>query len=239
MSARSLLRVTLVCLTSCRTPPHQSVPVRLAVTRGSLLSLPVYLAESLGFFQQEGLSVTLQETVSAPKSLQSLLGGSTDVVGGGYLQVMRMAAEGRALQAFRVMQRYPGFAVIVSPRASRRIDRIEDLKGANVGTSPGSDYQALLSYLLVQPGLSPEMAEAARRVLSATIEGCLLSRLDLKRRWQSILLNLRLLLPRSCDACADVAEAHNSAQRDAGTGSCPISPDLQPANCVGRVPQAE
>ena len=154
MNVRFLLCLSLLPFISCRTS-SQETSIRLAVTRASLLYLPVYLAGPLGFFQQEGISVTLEETASAPKSMQSLLGGSSDVVAGGFLQVMRMAAEGQSLQAFLLIQRYPGFAVIVSPRASRRIERIEDLKSTNVGTSPGSDYHVLLNYLLVQHGLTP------------------------------------------------------------------------------------
>jgi hypothetical protein len=71
MNVRFLLGISLLLLMSCGTSSQEAPSIRLAVTRGSLLYLPVYLAGPLGFFQQEGVSVTLEETASAPKSMQS------------------------------------------------------------------------------------------------------------------------------------------------------------------------
>jgi NitT/TauT family transport system substrate-binding protein len=77
--------------------------------------------------------VKIEEMEGAPKSIQALFGGSVDVVAGGYLQFLDLVAQGRPLRAFLLMQRFPGFAAIVSPRASRPIHTIAELKGMNVG----------------------------------------------------------------------------------------------------------
>jgi NitT/TauT family transport system substrate-binding protein len=148
--------LAVLCLLSgCNTPARtKKTSVRIALTRGSLLPLPVKVAYHLGYFDQEGISVTLQEVANSSRSMQSLLGGSSDIVAGGFLQVVTMAVERRPVQSFLAILRYPGFAAIVSPRASRQIRSIPDLKGSNVGVpSPGSDYHQLLNYVLLRHGL--------------------------------------------------------------------------------------
>lgn len=59
------------------------IPVRLVVGLG-IAFLPVHLAHQLGFYQQEGLAVTLEDAPSTTKTTQALLGGSADVAGGLY-----------------------------------------------------------------------------------------------------------------------------------------------------------
>jgi NitT/TauT family transport system substrate-binding protein len=129
--------------------------VRLAITRGSILYFSVYLAQSLGYYDQEGVAVSFQETTGAPKSMQSLLGGTADVVCGGFMAVVMMNAERRPIQAFDVLTRYSAFVGLVSPAAHKSISRIEDLDGATVGvSSPGSDQQMLLNFICARHGVN-------------------------------------------------------------------------------------
>lgn len=57
--------------------------IHLAVTRGSLGYLPVFIAGPAGCFEKHDLSVQIEQTEGAPKSLVALLAGSVDVVAGG------------------------------------------------------------------------------------------------------------------------------------------------------------
>jgi NitT/TauT family transport system substrate-binding protein len=139
----------------------ERTPVRLAVTMGSLIYLPVFVAGPAGIFEKHGLSVKIDETEGASKSIQALLGRSVDVAACGYLQILDLVAQGRPFRAFLVMQRFPGFAAIVSPRASRRIRTIADLKGMRVGiTTPGNDGQRVLNEVLRRHGMQPEDVRA-------------------------------------------------------------------------------
>jgi NitT/TauT family transport system substrate-binding protein len=131
--------------------------VRLATTRGSLMFFPVYLGNSLGYYGQEGVNLIIDETASAPKSMQGLLGGSADVVAGGFMSVLRMRAEDRPIQAFLLLVRDPGYVALVSPNTTRSIPQVESLGGATVGvSSPGSDQHQILNYILSRRGLKPE-----------------------------------------------------------------------------------
>ena len=161
-SDRRMLTALAICASmACGSAPSskqaQHTQVRLAVTIGSFFFLPVFVAGPAGCFKKHGLTVTIEETEGASKSLQALLGGSVDVAACGYLQTLDLVAQGRPLRAFLVMQRLPGFAVIVSPRASRPIHTIADLKGMRVGIStPGIDGPRVLNEILRRHGMQPE-----------------------------------------------------------------------------------
>jgi NitT/TauT family transport system substrate-binding protein len=131
--------------------------VRVAVSRASLLYLPVFVAAPAGCFEKHELAVNIEQTEAAPKSLAALLAGTVDVVAGGYLQVLDLVAQGRRLRAFLLMQQFPGFAALALPRASMPIRTIEDVKGMKVGvSSPGSESHRILNYILLQHGVRPE-----------------------------------------------------------------------------------
>ena len=161
LSTRLLLTLSICFSMSCGSGPSSGqskrTEVRLATTRGSLFYLPVFVAGPAGCFDRQNLAVKIEETEGATKSMTALLAGTVDVVAGGYLQALDLVAQGRRLRAFLLMQQFPGQALVVSPRASKPIRSIEDLKGANVGvTSPGADTHRVLNYILRQHGMRPE-----------------------------------------------------------------------------------
>jgi NitT/TauT family transport system substrate-binding protein len=130
--------------------------LRVALARSPFTYLPVYLAEPLGFYRDENLSVTLEEFPGGAKAVEAVLGGSADIAAGFYEHAIQMAAEGRPFRAFVTMLQYPGMALVVSPKASRRIARIEDLKNTLVGVgTPGSPTHFYLNYLLSRHGIKP------------------------------------------------------------------------------------
>src|SRR5215470_3426151 len=129
--------------------------IRLAVARSPFTYLPAYLAESLGFYRDEGLTVEVAELAGGAQAIQSVIGGSADVAAGFYEHAIEMTVAGKPLQSFVMMLRYPGMALVVSPKASRAIEQIADLKGLRVGVgTPGSPTHFYLNYLLSQHGMS-------------------------------------------------------------------------------------
>ncbi len=89
LSRRPLLTLTVCFSVSCgsRAPSGQPkrTEVRLAVTRGALPYLPVFVAGPAGCFDRQNLTVKIEETEGTPKSLTALLAGAVDVIAGGYL----------------------------------------------------------------------------------------------------------------------------------------------------------
>lgn len=130
--------------------------VRLGVGGQPLLVyLPTTLADRLGYYRDEGLQVKLEDLQGGSKALQALQGGSVDVVSGYYDHTIQMQAKKRDVVAFVNMLRYPSLVVAVSPKASKPINSVADLKGTKVGvTAPGSSTDFYLKYLLVNHGLA-------------------------------------------------------------------------------------
>ena len=159
-SSLRLAAVLGVCFgIGCGSAPAAKQPghteIRIGVSRGSLLFLPVFVAGPAGCFARQNLAVRIEETKGNP--MVALVGGSLDVISGGYLQVLDLVSQGRPLRAFLLMQQFPGFAAIVSPRASRPVHTITDLKGLNIGVaSPGSESHRILNYILRQHGMRPQ-----------------------------------------------------------------------------------
>jgi NitT/TauT family transport system substrate-binding protein len=156
---RTLLTVCICFAISCGRDPSSGqskrAEIRMGVARGSLLFLPVFVAGPAGCFEKQDLDVRIEETKG--NSMVALVGGSLDVIAGGYLQLLDLVSQGRALRALVVMQQFPGFAAIVSPRASRPLHTITDLKGLNIGVaSPGTESHRILNYILRQHGMRLE-----------------------------------------------------------------------------------
>src|SRR4051812_5628117 len=70
-------------------------------------------------------------------------------------KVESTAPAGHAVQSFVTEFYRFGFLLAGSPKASREIRTIKDLKGARIGvTSPGAQLQLLVNYLLSRSGLT-------------------------------------------------------------------------------------
>lgn len=155
----------MICVTfvaafvSCRRAPDSGrVNVRIAVGgQNQMVYLPTTLARELGFYQEEGLDVDLQDFAGGSKALQALVGGSADVVSGFYDHTIQMAADGRELVAFVTMLRFPGLVLVTSPQSAAQLTSIGDLKGRILGvTTAGSSSQMLLTYLLQRHGVAAD-----------------------------------------------------------------------------------
>lgn len=57
--------------------------------------LPISIAESLGYFKDEGLDVEIIDFQGGSRSLQAVVGGSADVVSGAFEHTLAMQAEVR------------------------------------------------------------------------------------------------------------------------------------------------
>ena len=131
--------------------------VTLAVGGGSCLCyLPTILAKQLGEFEKAGISVEVVDFKGGSESLKAVIGGSADVVSGYFDHCVNLAAKGQHLQAFVVYDRYPGFALVVSPKHTAEINSIKDLANKKVGVSaPGSSTDFFLKYMLSKNGVDP------------------------------------------------------------------------------------
>lgn len=172
---RSILRpVTLaaaltLALSACGTPsaapPGQSgsaaaggggsAKVTIGVGGQTLLTyLPTTLAQELGYYKDEGLTVELQDLQGGSKALTAMIGGSTNVTSGYYEHTIQMQAKNQKIKAFVDMGKSSGLVLLVAPKNEGKIKTLEDLKGMNVGvTAPGSSTDMFIKYLLAKKGM--------------------------------------------------------------------------------------
>jgi len=123
----------------------------------TLYYLPLTIAERLGYFRDEGLTVEIQDFPGGAKALQALLGGSADVVSGAYEHTIVMQTMAQKLQAFVLQGTNPGIALGVSKAKAPSYSWPKDLKGLRVGVSaPGSSTHMLVNHLLASVGLTPD-----------------------------------------------------------------------------------
>src|SRR5471032_1747708 len=144
--------------------------ITLAVGGGSCLCyLPTILAKQLGEYKKAGIDVEIVDFKGGSQSLQAVIGGSADVVSGCFDHCVNLAAKGQQLQAFVVYDRYPGFALVVSPQHTAEINSIKDLANKKVGVSaPGSSTDFFLKYMLSKNGVDPNSVSVIGVGLGAT-----------------------------------------------------------------------
>jgi NitT/TauT family transport system substrate-binding protein len=138
----------------------QSAKPKITIAIGGascLCYLPTVLAKYLGEYDKAGVEVELVDFKGGSQALTAVIGGSADVVSGYYDHCVNLAAKNQALQAFVVYDRYPGFALVVSPKQGGTINSIKGLAGKKVGVSaPGSSTDFFLKYHLAKNGIAPD-----------------------------------------------------------------------------------
>ncbi|WP_051914480.1 ABC transporter substrate-binding protein [Thermorudis peleae] len=113
--------------------------------------LPLTLAKQLGYFQEQGIDVTIANFSGGSKAAEALVGGSADFVMGFYDHTIQVQPKGQYLQSVCLIDQYPGIVLLVSQKAADKIKTLDDLKGKTVGvTAPGSSTQFFLNFILSQ-----------------------------------------------------------------------------------------
>ncbi len=141
---------------AARAEPEQK-DVTLGVGgKPALYYLPLTVTEKKGFFEEEGLNVTIQDFQGGSKSLQALMGGSVDVVTGAYEHTIRMQAKGQPLVSVIELGRFPGIVLAVREDLADKVNSVKDLKGMKIGvTAPGSSTNNIVNFALNKAGLDP------------------------------------------------------------------------------------
>jgi NitT/TauT family transport system substrate-binding protein len=157
-----LLRLIFAILFAVSAVAAAAQPEKREITiavggKAALYYLPLTIAERLGYFRDEGLSVEILDFPGGAKSLQAMVGGSADIVSGGYDHTITMQARGQKLTAFVLQGTTPAISLgVVTPKAAAWKGP-QSLKGMKVGvTAPGSSTHMFVNSLLARGGLAPD-----------------------------------------------------------------------------------
>jgi NitT/TauT family transport system substrate-binding protein len=155
-SAAAALAVGLPEVRAAAGAPEK-VKVILGVGGKPLLYyLPLTIAERRGTFKEEGLDVEITDFGGGAKSLQSLIGGSADVVTGAYEHTIRMQAKNQDIRAVCELGRFPAIVIAVHKSKLGEIKSPADFKGRKIGvTAPGSSTAITAQYAMAKAGLKP------------------------------------------------------------------------------------
>ena len=157
-----MLRTLLVVLCILARVPALAAPEKPNITiavggKAALYYLPLSLAERLGYFRQEGLHVEILDFAGGAKALQAMVGGSADVVSGGFDHTIVMQARGQRLTAFVLQGTTPAISLGIAKSRAGQWQGPQSLKGMKVGvTAPGSSTHMFVNSLLARGRLSPD-----------------------------------------------------------------------------------
>ncbi len=144
--------------------------------------LPLTLADRLGYFKDEGLSVTISDLRGGSEALAAMMGGSVDMVTGFYEHTVRARAQGKRLKMVALFDRYPGLVLMVGKQHFDQVRSIRDLVGKPVGvTAPGSSTDQLVKYILRQNSLDPQSIPVVTGGIST-----MLAALEQDRVWAGV-----------------------------------------------------
>jgi len=124
-------------------------------------TLPLYVAEEEGLFEEHGVEVTLIPAASAAERDQLMQAGEIDGI---ITDLVALALYNRdsvrvvgLRYAMTPTQRFPQFRIMASERSG--ITRPEELAGVQIGVSEGTVIDYVTDRLLESEGLTPEEIE--------------------------------------------------------------------------------
>ncbi|WP_250486789.1 ABC transporter substrate-binding protein [Caballeronia sp. GaOx3] len=127
--------------------------LHIAAASTGITYLPMLVAKTRGYFKDEGLDVTIAAFSGGSKTLEALLGGSSDMVAGAYSNTITMATKGQHLVVVAQVI-CPGWIFGVSQKRQAEVKSPKDLKGMRIGVSaPGSSTHMAVNYILHKAGL--------------------------------------------------------------------------------------
>jgi NitT/TauT family transport system substrate-binding protein len=154
----------------------------IAVSR-SPLSLPLYVAEVAGYFQDEGLKVRFTECVGGHRCLKLMLDGQVDVATAGDTPVMFNSFERSDFAVVgTIASTTDDLKLYVRPEAG--IARPRDLSGKRVGVVIGTASQYFLDSLLMIHGVDPRQIQPVPMQPEAMLEALQSKRVDAVSVWE-------------------------------------------------------
>ncbi|MGH8328627.1 MAG: ABC transporter substrate-binding protein, partial [Steroidobacteraceae bacterium] len=140
--------------------------ITLVQSSQSLNFVPIYVAQTEGYFKDEGLDVTVVLAGGGPKAMTALIGGggqfSASVLLDGIMAHRRGLTNVRALATLSYFLAPMVVRADIAKQRGISLDtplkqRIAAMKGLKMGiTTPGASSDLVLRYLLVSQGLKPD-----------------------------------------------------------------------------------
>lgn len=142
-----------------------------------VIYLPARLTQQLGYFEDEGVHVTLLTEPAGVQATTSLVSGDVEGVVGFYDHTLDLQVKGKQVESVVQLAHAPGEVEVVSNQAASELTSPKDFKGKKLGvTGLGSSTDFLTKYLAVKNGVqtnefTPVAVGAGQTFLSALQQG--------------------------------------------------------------------
>ena len=131
----------------------QAHTLRIGVSE-SMPSLPIYVAESQGFFKKNGVDVTLINCADGGQCVRNMLAGETDFSTSTELPVVINSFTDKNFGILTSFVTVPDDLKIIA-RVDRGVTSLASLKGKKIGYMKGNASHYLLEAVLVYGGIAP------------------------------------------------------------------------------------
>ncbi|MGY5130345.1 ABC transporter substrate-binding protein [Streptomyces nigrescens] len=142
-----------------------------------VIYLPARLTQQLGYFEDEGVHVTLLTEPAGVQATTSLVSGDVEGVVGFYDHTLDLQVKGKQVESVVQLAHAPGEVEVVSNKAAGELTSPTDFKGKKLGvTGLGSSTDFLTKYLAVKNGVqtnefTPVAVGAGQTFISALQQG--------------------------------------------------------------------
>ncbi|WP_421832027.1 ABC transporter substrate-binding protein [Limnobacter sp.] len=149
-----MLRTALFLSLLCSSLVAQAAPLRIGVSE-TILSLPLYIAESEGFFQKRGVNIEFVNCVGGNRCVKNMLDGQTDLATATELPVVFNSF---TRNDFAILTSFVSVSndLKVVGRTDLNINEPSKLRDKTLGYVKGSASQYVLDLVLVYNGIDPD-----------------------------------------------------------------------------------
>jgi len=125
---------------------------------GSISNVPLYLADSLGYFKDNGLTVKLTAVKGGTTAIQSLVTNTVDATTNEYIHTLSLQQQNKNVESVAVFSTAPTYSLVVT---KGHFDAtVKDLPNMNIGVvSLGGSTEDLIRYVFETNDLDPAAAK--------------------------------------------------------------------------------
>jgi ABC-type nitrate/sulfonate/bicarbonate transport system substrate-binding protein len=131
---------------------NKSVKIAVPVTPPNVVHMPAYVAQDLGIFRDEGLTVELVRFEGGVGAFRAVAGGSVDLAGTSSEPFITAVSQGAEVKAVYTYAPNVDVSFVVGPN----VKTMADLKGKRIGIQePGGFSDVMSRLVLKKAGINP------------------------------------------------------------------------------------
>jgi NitT/TauT family transport system substrate-binding protein len=146
------------------------------------VSAAIYVAQDKGFFEQEGLQVTLQSHASGKAALNAVIGGEAQIGTTAETPIMIAGLQGEKFFVLGTVAESNRYMKIIA-RKDRGIATPADLKGKTIGVSSGTNGEFFLHVYLTLHHLAQKDVQAVSVRPDAIVDALASGKVDAVSTW--------------------------------------------------------